>query len=240
MRYSALRSDTATFYVAQHRSGVILCIPEMKRTILITGGAGFIGTHLASHFLECGDAVTIFDNLSRRGVRHNLAFLRGTETPGRFTFIEADIRDRGAVRNACADADAIFHLAGQVGVTSSVTDPVHDFEVNAGGTLNVLEGARASGRDPHIVFASTNKVYGDLRQHDTVEADSRYRFSNDAFAVDETSQLDFYSPYGCSKGAGDQYVRDYARIFGLRTTVLRMSCIYGTRQLIIISTSGSD
>jgi CDP-paratose 2-epimerase len=164
-------------------------------------------------------------------VVHNLEWLRSLNGDKRLEFVEGDVRDAHAVRQAAREASEIYHLAAQVAVTSSVLDPVHDFEVNARGTFNVLEAARLSGRKPFVLFTSTNKVYGAL-ENVPVEVDgSHYRASQPGFrGVNETELLDFHSPYGCSKGAADQYVRDYARIYGLPTVVFRMSCIAGPRQ----------
>jgi CDP-paratose 2-epimerase len=197
--------------------------------VLITGGAGFIGCNAAHYFLERGDDVTVFDNLSRKGARHNLDCLLETR---RTSFVEGDVRDGAAVRRVVAEArpDAVLHLAGQVAVTASVTDPRTDFEVNALGTLNVLEAVRTARPEAIVLYASTNKVYGELGHRRVVDRGTRYAFDGEPPAVGEAAQLDFYSPYGCSKGAADQYVRDYSRIYRLRTAVLRLSCVYGPRQ----------
>jgi CDP-paratose 2-epimerase len=198
--------------------------------ILVTGGAGFVGSHLVESLLLDGYEVTVFDALLRSGSQLNIAWLRDRYSNSRLTFIEGDIRDFGAVRTAVRGADVIYHLAGQVAVTSSVSDPRNDFEINARGTLNVLEAARQSGRRPPIVFTSTNKVYGGLETVLMLEGERRYRYRDLPYGIPETQPLDFHSPYGCSKGAADQYVRDYSRIYGLPTVVFRMSCIYGPRQ----------
>jgi CDP-paratose 2-epimerase len=197
--------------------------------LLITGGAGFIGCNLAAHFIRAGHEVTLFDNFSRRGSEANRAWLRETLVNG-FAVVRGDIRDAEAVRRAAQGQEAVFHLAGQVAVTTSVLDPREDFEVNALGTFNVLEAARTSGRNPLFFYASTNKVYGGMEAEAVREAETRYEFERLAQGVPETYPLDFHSPYGCSKGAGDQYVRDYHRIYGLPTVVFRQSCIYGLRQ----------
>jgi CDP-paratose 2-epimerase len=202
------------------------------RTILITGGAGFIGSNLAQRLLMDPEThVRIFDNLSRGGVEHNLEWLSSLPGSKRLEVVRGDVRDAPAVRHAARNVSEIYHLAAQVAVTTSVTDPAHDFEVNAQGTLNVLEAARRSGKNPFVLFTSTNKVYGSL-EHVPVEVDgTHYRASqNDFRGVNESERLDFHSPYGCSKGAADQYVRDYARIYDLPTVVFRMSCIAGPRQ----------
>ena len=198
---------------------------------IITGGAGFIGCHAASRFHRAGAQVVVVDNFSRRGAETNLAWLR---SQGVTEIVKADIRDSGALNALLArhaDADAVLHLASQVAVTTSVRDPRADFETNALGTFNVLEAVRvaAQGR-PAVLYASTNKVYGNLEHIEVVEHDERYAYADHPLGVSEAEPLDFFSPYGCSKGAGDQYVRDYARIYGLKTVVFRQSCIYGTRQ----------
>ncbi len=202
------------------------------RTILITGGAGFIGSNLAERLLADSTAcVRVFDDLSRRGVAHNLAWLRHLPSSDRLEFVEGDVRSAAAVMNAAKDATEIYHLAAQVAVTTSVDEPREDFEVNVLGTFNVLEAARRSGRRPFVLFTSTNKVYGSLHGVPVSANGSRYHASDAAFAgVMEDEPLDFHSPYGCSKGAADQYVRDYARIYNLPTVVFRMSCIAGPRQ----------
>lgn len=198
---------------------------------VITGGAGFIGCHAAARFHRAGHHVVVVDNLSRRGAETNLAWLR---EQGITDFVKADIRDTAAMDGLMArhaDADVVLHLAAQVAVTTSVVDPRHDFEVNALGTFNVLEAVRkAAGGRPVVLYSSTNKVYGNLEHVRVVERDGRYAYEDRPDGVDEREPLDFHSPYGCSKGCGDQYVRDYARIYGLRTVTLRQSCIYGTRQ----------
>ncbi len=203
------------------------------RSILITGGAGFIGSNLAERLLAADPSsqVRIFDDLSRKGVAHNLRWLR--ELPGgdRIEFVEGDIRDARSVAHATEGIDEIYHLAAQVAVTSSVDAPRTDFEVNTLGTFNVLEAARRSSRRPFLLFTSTNKVYGGLDSVPVQPNGTHYHATDPHFAgVAETENLDFHSPYGCSKGAADQYVRDYARIYALPTVVFRMSCIAGPRQ----------
>lgn len=197
--------------------------------ILVTGGAGFIGSNLVAHYLSRGRAVRIFDDLSRAGTEKNLDWLKAMGAP-RLEVVIGDVRDYAEVRRAAADADVIFHMAAQVAVTTSVVDPRQDFEVNALGTFNVLEAARESGRRPMVLFASTNKVYGGMESAGVDLKESGYVYRDLPFGVSEEWQLDFHSPYGCSKGAADQYVRDYARIYGLPTVVFRQSCIYGQRQ----------
>ena len=197
--------------------------------ILVTGGCGFIGANWMDRLLSRGERAVAFDNLSRRGAVKNAEWLRAKHG-GKFELICADIRDAPALADAARDADAIYHLAAQVAVTTSVTDPRNDFEINALGTFNALEAARASGRNPIFVFASTNKVYGEMDDVPVVERAARYEFGDLSGGVSEVQPLDFHSPYGCSKGAADQYVRDYYRIYGLRTVVFRQSAIYGYRQ----------
>jgi CDP-paratose 2-epimerase len=202
----------------------------MAGNTLVTGGAGFVGSNLTDNLLRDGHSVTILDALSRRGSERNLAWLRSQHGGAQLRFIQDDVRRFDAVRAAAEDADVIYHLAGQVAVTSSVEDPQTDFEINAGGTLNVLEAARLSGRRPVVVFTSTNKVYGGMDDVDIVETPTGYGYRDYPDGIPESRSLDFHSPYGCSKGAADQYVHDYARIYDLPTVVLRMSCIYGPRQ----------
>ena len=201
------------------------------KKVVITGGAGFIGCHAAAHFRRAGAEVIVVDNLSRRGGGANLAWLRdhGVER-----FVKADVADADGMNDLMeqhADADAVLHLAAQVAVTSSVTDPRADFVANALGTLNVLEAVRvaANGR-PVFLYASTNKVYGGLDHVPVVQRQGRYAYQELPQGVGESEPLDFHSPYGCSKGAGDQYVLDYARIYNMKTVSFRQSCIYGTRQ----------
>jgi CDP-paratose 2-epimerase len=202
------------------------------RPVLITGGAGFIGTNLADRLLRAGRDVLVLDDLSRRGVQSNLDWL--WEQHAEHLAIEVtDIRDADAVAAAVAGASEIYHLAAQVAVTSSLTDPRNDFEINARGTLNVLEAMRQLPNPPPLLFTSTNKVYGALEDV-ALEASAERCMPADAalreHGVDERRPLEFHSPYGCSKGAAEQYVLDYARSFDLHTVVFRMSCIYGPHQ----------
>ncbi len=199
-------------------------------TVFITGGAGFIGCNLADDHLKRGEHVVVYDNLSRRGAQANLAWLRARYGE-RLTFVDGDVRDFAALQAALpADAERVYHMAGQVAVTTSVLNPRDDFEINALGTFNVLEAVRTRAPQAITFYASTNKVFGGMEQIAVVEEALRYRYRDLPLGVSESEPLDFHSPYGCSKGAGDQYVRDYARIYGLRTVVFRQSCIYGTRQ----------
>lgn len=200
------------------------------QTMLITGGAGFIGCHAAAHYADRGWRVTVLDDLSRRGSEINWDYLHRR---GDVQCLKADVRradDLDRVFTRIGAVDAVLHLAAQVAVTTSVTDPRHDFEVNAYGTFNVLEAVRRHSPRSGFIYASTNKVYGGLEHHRVVERDGRYDFADLPGGVNESEPLDFHSPYGCSKGSADQYVHDYARIYGLRSFVVRQSCIYGTRQ----------
>lgn len=203
-----------------------------RRVALITGGAGFIGCNLAERLLSTpGVRVRLLDNLARPGVVHNLDWLRTSSGGEQLEFVQGDVRDRALVNEVAADATEIYHLAAQVAVTTSIAEPREDLEVNVLGTFNVLEAARHSGRKPFLLFTSTNKVYGALAGVQVCVDGDAYRAAAEDFAgVDETAPLDFHSPYGCSKGAADQYVHDYARIYGLPTVVFRMSCIAGPRQ----------
>jgi CDP-paratose 2-epimerase len=198
--------------------------------ILIVGGAGFIGTNLAAFYAKKGQGVLIVDNLKREKTEHNLLWLK-QNYPENIRFIKADICTENAVlRDLMEEVDVVFHLAAQVAVTTSIQDPVEDCRVNILGTLNVLEAIRQSKKKPVILYSSTNKVYGDLHSLNVIEKPLRYVQTQYPFGIAEEQQLDFHSPYGCSKGAADQYVRDYARIYGLKTIVFRQSCIYGCRQ----------
>jgi CDP-paratose 2-epimerase len=199
---------------------------------LITGGAGFVATNVADRLLRLGCRVRLFDNLSRPGVDQNVAWLEA-QHPGRVELVVGDVRDAAALREAVRGTSRVFHFAAQVAVTTSLKDPFLDFEVNARGTLNLLEALRDLPAPPSLLFTSTNKVYGALenvrllprgRRYEPVDADLAAR------GVGEGRPLDFHSPYGCSKGAAEQYVLDYARTFRLPATVFRMSCVYGPHQ----------
>lgn len=202
----------------------------MADKYLITGGAGFIGSNYADYLLGKGAQVTLFDNLSRRGADKNLEWLREKHGRDSFELIIGDVREASTLSDVVRNKDVVAHLAGQVAVTSSVTDPRTDFEINALGTFNVLEAIRHSGDKPFVIYSSTNKVYGEMAEHKLLEGKTRYRYAKLPHGLPETQQLDFHSPYGCSKGTAEQYVRDYARIYGIPTVVLRQSCIYGPRQ----------
>ena len=202
----------------------------MPGSYLIIGGAGFIGTNAAAHYLSKQKQVTIFDNFSRPGSEKNAAWLQ-QRFGDRLTVVEGDIRQPGLeLQRLASRADVVLHLAAQVAVTTSVTDPRHDFEVNALGTFNVLEAVRACAAPPILIYASTNKVYGNMADLGVIRSGRRYRYRDCPNGIPESRPLDFYSPYGCSKGCGDQYVLDYARIYGLKTVVMRQSCIYGPHQ----------
>jgi CDP-paratose 2-epimerase len=207
-----------------------LTIQLDTQRITITGGAGFIGSNLAHRLLQQGHQLTIFDNLSRSGGAQNLTWLQREFGAEAIRVVKGDLVDFAAVERACEGAQRIYHLAGQVAVTTSVTNPRADFESNAYGTFNVLEAARTVADNPIMLYASTNKVYGGMEDVKVIEDDGRYCYADYPYGIPETQTLDFHSPYGCSKGAGDQYVRDYHRIYGLRTVVARQSCIYGYRQ----------
>lgn len=205
---------------------------SLRCSVLITGGAGFVGTNLAARLLSTGERVRIFDSLVRPGVEENIAWLQD-RYPDNVEFVHADVRNSSAVTLAMQGVEHVVHLAAQVAVTKSLVNPTFDFDVNALGTLNVLEAARRSPNPPSLVFTSTNKVYGELADLRVQADDDRYMPLDEhvrASGVDEARCLDFHSPYGCSKGAAEQYVLDYARSFGLQTTVFRMSCIYGPHQ----------
>ena len=197
--------------------------------LLITGGCGFLGSNLATDALARGDELVVFDNLYRSGSRENLPWL---QAQGKFTFEHGDIRNQNDITRVIQafKPDAIFHLAGQVAMTTSIANPRMDFEVNVMGTHNLLEAVRLYAANATVVYSSTNKVYGDLEQYNYAETDTRYQCIEHPNGFDEQTQLSFHSPYGCSKGAADQYMLDYARIFGLKTVVFRHSSMYGGRQ----------
>ncbi len=200
-------------------------------TTLLTGGAGFIGANLAHRLLSAGERVRVLDNLSRPHVERNLDWLRANH--GDVDVVVADVRDEAALRDAMRGVTHVFHFAAQVAVTTSLVDPTHDFDVNARGTLNVLEAARAMSRPPSVLLTSTNKVYGGCTDVTLAREGKRYVPEEKGLreaGIDEDRPLEFHSPYGCAKGAADQYALDWARTFGLSTCVFRMSCIYGPRQ----------
>ena len=205
---------------------------ESQRPALITGGAGFIGSNVANRLLASGQRVILYDNLSRNGVGRNVTWLR--ETYGdRVEVVVGDIRDFDLLRQTVERAGQVFHFAAQVAVTSSLLDPIEDFNINARGALNLLESIRATAHRPPLLFTSTNKVYGALDDVELTKERQRYRVADPRIAdagIDESRPLDCHSPYGCSKGTADNYIIDYSRSFGLRAVVFRMSCIYGPRQ----------
>jgi CDP-paratose 2-epimerase len=200
--------------------------------VLITGGAGFVATNVAHRLLSEGVPVTLFDNLSRAGVQQNLEWLR--DVHGSLVKVQlGDVRDAEALGRVVRQAAQVYHFAAQVAVTTSLVDPFLDFEVNARGTLNLLEAVRACPKPPSVLFTSTNKVYGDLEDVGLRKNGTRYEPADSTLqrhGISEARCLEFHSPYGCSKGVAEQYVLDYARTFGLRTVVFRMSCIYGPHQ----------
>lgn len=197
--------------------------------LLINGGCGFLGSNLASHAIENGYDVTIFDNMSRLGADRNKRWLKSL---GEFLFIHGDTRNKNDVENVIREGqfDVIYHLAGQVTMTKSITDPYKDFEVNAMGTMNVLDSIRKYSPQTSIIFSSTNKVYGDLESYTYEETPTRYICKEFPSGFDESVPLDFRSPYGCSKGCADQYMLDFSRIYGIKTVVFRHSSMYGSRQ----------
>ena len=204
-----------------------------RQPVLVTGGAGFIGSNIADRLASEGHHVHLFDALSRPGVERNLDWLRRRHG-GKISFTRGDVRDEDSLAAAARQSSAIFHMAAQVAVTTSMVDPREDFDVNVRGTLHLLDAVRLSGRRVPVIFASTNKVYGDLADVEFRLAQDRYEAAEPtihAFGISEARPLDFHTPYGCSKGAADQYVLDYARSFDLPTAVIRMSCIYGQRQM---------
>ncbi|WP_437634716.1 NAD-dependent epimerase/dehydratase family protein [Sorangium sp. So ce854] len=204
----------------------------MPDHVLITGGAGFIGSHLADRLLRQGEPVLVLDNLARAFVERNVALLKERHGGG-VELMPRDIRDEQAVSDAVRRASFVFHLAAQAAVTRSVADPALDFEVNARGTLNVLEALRKMDRPPPLLFTSTSKVYGALADLPLERAEERYLPRCERareHGISEERPIDLRTPHGCSKGAADQYVLDYARVFGLDAAVLRVSCTYGPRQ----------
>ncbi len=201
----------------------------MTRT-LVTGGAGFIGAHCARRAAARGEYVVVLDDLSRAGSAQRLDALRA-DLGDAFTFVRRSVTDAAAVADCCRGCDLVYHMAGQVAVTDSVRDPRHDFAVNAYGTLNVLEGLRLHAPGAVLVHASTNKVYGSLHHHPVEATATRYLLPGRPRGIDEREPLDPHTPYACSNAAADQYVRDYARLYGLRAVVFRQSCIYGPGQL---------
>ncbi len=202
----------------------------MSRHYFITGGAGFIGCNYVDRLLTRKEGVTIYDNLSRAGSQRNLEWLKKKHGDKAVQLIIGDVRDAEKLKTAVQNVDVFVHLAAQVAVTTSVIEPREDFEINAMGTFNALEAARNQKKLPVFIYASTNKVFGKMGDVRVVEKNSRYEYADRPKGISEDYPVDFHSPYGCSKGCGDQYVHDYARIYGLPSIVFRQSCIYGTRQ----------
>ncbi len=204
----------------------------MTQNYLVTGGAGFIGSNYVARLIQRGEQVTIYDNFSRGGAPRNLQWLKETFGEESFHVIVGDVRDADKIAQAAREFDLIVHLAGQVAVTTSVINPRDDFESNAIGTFNTLEAARLSERNPIFIYASTNKVYGGMEDVALLEEPTRWRYKDLINGCPETQPIDFHSPYGCSKGSGDQYVRDYHRIYGLNTVVMRQSCLAASQEVI--------
>lgn len=202
----------------------------MSKKIFITGGAGFIGINSASYYLKKGYKVFIFDNFSRKGSRANISSLQAQFEKKDLIIVEGNMSEIKKIEELVGKVDIVLHLAAQVAVTSSVINPRQDFEINALGTFNILEAIRSSRNKPILLYSSTNKVYGALEDLKIIEGKTRYEFRELKQGISEERSLDFHSPYGCSKGCADQYVRDYARIYGLKTIVFRQSCIYGPHQ----------
>ncbi|HEY0548678.1 MAG TPA: NAD-dependent epimerase/dehydratase family protein [Verrucomicrobiae bacterium] len=210
----------------------LITVPRSKKPVLITGGAGFIGTNVAHRFLSAGQPVVLYDNLSRPGVEKNLEWLR-REHGSLVDVIVADVRDAGTLRRVTRDVARVFHFAAQVAVTTSLENPTEDFEINARGTLNLLEALRAQSTPPPLLFTSTNKVYGHMADVQLRVRDGRYEPADTQLrehGFSEERCVHFHSPYGCSKGCAEQYVLDYAKTFNMPTVVFRMSCIYGLHQ----------
>lgn len=200
----------------------------MKTKLLITGGSGFIGSNMAKYFYDKNYEVTILDNFQRYGTKDNAKWLQSV-CP-KINIVEGDIRNFNDLKIPVKKTDIIFHLAAQVAVTTSVADPRNDFEINALGSFNLLEAVRLSGNKPLVIYSSTNKVYGGMDEVKIIEKNNSYLYKDYPYGISEKMNLDFHSPYGCSKGSADQYVRDYERIYGIPTVVFRQSCIYGPRQ----------
>lgn len=200
---------------------------------LITGGCGFLGSNIASEILTQGDSLVVFDSLYRFGSYQNLEWLK---SQGEFEFIHGDIRNTNDVERTIKQhqPDVIYHLAGQVAMTTSIADPRMDFEINVGGSFNLLNAVRLYSPESTIIYSSTNKVYGDLEQFQYQETETRYQCTDKPNGFDESVNLDFHSPYGTSKGSADQYMLDFARIYGLKTVVFRHSSMFGGRQFATI------
>jgi CDP-paratose 2-epimerase len=214
------------------RKLIMVAVPRRRKPVLITGGAGFIGTNVAHRFLNAGQRVVIYDNLSRPGVEKNVEWLR-REHGSLVDVIVGDVRDGDTLRRVTHDVSRVFHFAAQVAVTTSLDNPMEDFEINARGTLNLLEALRALPTPPPLIFTSTNKVYGHMADVPLRVRAGRYEPADSQLrehGFSEERGVHFHSPYGCSKGCAEQYVLDYAKTFGMPTVVFRMSCIYGLHQ----------
>lgn len=202
----------------------------MPEKVLVIGGAGFIGSNVSHFYLHKGCHVTVLDNFCRKGTRDNIKWLKAVKS-GTLEVITADIvKDKRILEKAVRNKDVVFHFAGQVAVTTSVTDPRHDFMINAFGTFQVLEAVRQNNPGAVLFYSSTNKVYGGMDDVKIIQSNDRYVYQDFPDGIPENRLLDFHSPYGCSKGSADQYVHDYSRIYGMKTIVFRQSCIYGYRQ----------
>lgn len=202
-----------------------------SKKAVVTGGAGFIGTNLVVRLLELGWRVVVFDNLYRKGSEKNLKWLIKNFNSGRLKIAVKDVRDYEAVKAVVNKSEVVFHLAAQTAVTTSFKKPREDFEINALGSFNVLEAARNAGHKPMVIFASSNKVYGPLKDVQVRKKATRYVLKDKPYGISEKFPLDFHSPYGCSNGVADQYTQDYFRMYGVPTVVFRQSCIYGSHQL---------
>ncbi|WP_218937565.1 GDP-mannose 4,6-dehydratase [Antarcticibacterium flavum] len=214
-------------YISKHYE-----VKEQEKYSLITGGAGFIGTNLAERLLGEGKRVMVYDSLFRDGVEQNLKWLQ-QEFGDKLIIQIADINEKRLLEESVKYASQIFHFSSQVAVTTSLTNPTLDFKVNLEGTFNLLEAIRKTDHQPPLIFTSTNKVYGNLNDVEMIPNETRYHPTDkdiEQNGIAEDRPLDFHSPYGCSKGAADQYILDYSRSYGLKTTVFRMSCIYGPHQ----------
>lgn len=206
---------------------------NIPNNCLVTGGCGFLGSNIAAHFHKLGSRIVIIDGMFRTGCEQNLSWLRELDQGGRLDFIKGDLADAKLVDSVFSEYgpfDYVCHLGGQVAMTTSLSDPRRDIMTNVIGTFNVLEGVRAHSPEALVAYSSTNKVYGDLEDFEYVEGETRYGIPSHPRGFDEATRLDFASPYGCSKGSADQYVRDWSRNYGLKTVVFRHSSIFGGRQ----------
>lgn len=232
MPYKPLSRDNQAGYLSDAEVGVSSAKRKRRKPVLVTGGAGFIGINMVKRLLEEGLRVIVLDNLSRAGAETNLAYLR-EHYDGQAEVVVDDVRNRPVVDELVSRVDMVFHFAAQVAVTTSLEQPMEDFKTNCAGTLNLLEAVRRQETPPGFLYTSTNKVYGSLEEIAMAEEPDRYRPAEESAVrgIDETRALNFHTPYGCSKGAADQYVLDYARTYKIPAVVFRMSCIYGPHQL---------